>query len=70
MFVDEAHDLHPKTLVGLKRLVELVQNNGGALSVVLVGHPKLRNDLRRRIINRNHLFQRLFIDLRGYELFA
>jgi type II secretory pathway predicted ATPase ExeA len=47
LFVDEAHDLHPKTLVGLKRLVELVQNNGGALSVVLVGHPKLRNDLRR-----------------------
>jgi len=47
LFVDEAHDLHPKTLVGLKRLVELVQNNGGTLSVVLVGHPKLRNDLRR-----------------------
>ena len=22
------------------------------------------------ILNRNHLFQRLFIDLRGYELFA
>ena len=32
---------------GLKRLIELVQNNGGTLSVVLVGHPKLRNDLRR-----------------------
>jgi type II secretory pathway predicted ATPase ExeA len=47
LFVDEAHDLHPKTLVGLKRLVELVQNNGGTLSVILVGHPKLRNDLRR-----------------------
>ena len=47
LFVDEAHDLHPKTLVGLKRLIELVQNNGGTLSVVLVGHPKLRNDLRR-----------------------
>ena len=47
LFVDEAHDLHPKTLVGLKRLVELVQNNGGTRSVVLVGHPKLRNDLRR-----------------------
>ncbi len=47
LFVDEAHDLHHKTLVGLKRLVELVQNSGGTLSVVLVGHPKLRNDLRR-----------------------
>jgi len=47
LFVDEAHDLHHKTLVGLKRLIELVQNSGGTLSVVLVGHPKLRNDLRR-----------------------
>jgi len=47
LFVDEAHDLHHKTLVGLKRLIELVQNSGGILSVVLVGHPKLRNDLRR-----------------------
>ncbi|MEJ2326452.1 MAG: hypothetical protein P8Y25_06350 [Chromatiaceae bacterium] len=47
LFIDEAHDLHHKTLVGLKRLIELVQNSGGTLSVVLVGHPKLRNDLRR-----------------------
>ena len=47
LFCDEAHDLHHDTLVGLKRLVELVQNCGGTLSVVLVGHPKLRNDLRR-----------------------
>lgn len=47
LFVDEAHDLHHKTLVGLKRLIELVQHAGGTLSVVLVGHPKLRNDLRR-----------------------
>jgi type II secretory pathway predicted ATPase ExeA len=47
LFIDEAHDLHHKTLVRLKRLIELVQNRGGTLSVVLVGHPKLRNDLRR-----------------------
>jgi len=47
LFVDEAHDLHPKTLVGLKRLVEVVADGGGSLAVVLVGHPKLRNDLRR-----------------------
>ncbi len=46
LFVDEAHDLHSKTLVGLKRLMEVVAD-GGMLSVVLVGHPKLRNDLRR-----------------------
>ncbi len=47
LFIDEAHDLHSKTLVGLKRLIEVVQDGGGILSVVLVGHPKLKNDLRR-----------------------
>ena len=47
LFVDEAHDLHAKTLIGLKRLMEVVADGGGMLSVVLVGHPKLRNDLRR-----------------------
>ena len=47
LFVDDAHDLHPKTLTALKRLIELVTEGGGQLSVVLVGHPKLRNDLRR-----------------------
>lgn len=34
-------------LIGLKRLMEVVADGGGMLSVVLVGHPKLRNDLRR-----------------------
>jgi type II secretory pathway predicted ATPase ExeA len=47
LFIDEAHDLHSKTLVGLKRLMEVVQDSGGTLSIVLVGHPKLKNDLRR-----------------------
>lgn len=47
LFVDEAHDLHGKTLNGLKRLMEVIDRGGGKLSVVLVGHPKLRNDLRR-----------------------
>ena len=28
-------------------LIELVEDGGGRLSVVLAGHPKLRNDLRR-----------------------
>ena len=32
---------------GLKRLIEMVQDCGGTLSVVLAGHPKLKNDLRR-----------------------
>ncbi len=47
LFCDEAHDLHGNTLTGLKRLMEIVQAGGGILSVVLVGHPKLRNDLNR-----------------------
>ena len=45
LFIDEAHDLHGNTLNGLKRLMELV--DGGALSVVLIGHPRLQNDLKR-----------------------
>ena len=47
LFVDEAHDLHHSTLVQIKRIIELVRDNDGTLSVVLVGHPKLKNDLRR-----------------------
>ena len=47
LFVDEAHDLHHTTLTGLKRLIEVVEDGGGTLSVVLAGHPKLKNDLRR-----------------------
>jgi type II secretory pathway predicted ATPase ExeA len=47
LIVDEAHDLHSKTLTGLKRLREVVMDGGGMLSIVLAGHPKLRNDLRR-----------------------
>ena len=47
LFIDEAHDLHGNTLNGLKRLMELADAGGGTLSVVLVGHPRLQNDLRR-----------------------
>lgn len=47
LFVDEAHDLHYGTLKGLKRLIEVIEDGGGTLSVVLAGHPKLKNDLRR-----------------------
>jgi type II secretory pathway predicted ATPase ExeA len=47
LFVDEAHDLHHSTLVKVKRLIELVRQNGCTLSVVLIGHPKLKNDLHR-----------------------
>lgn len=47
LFIDEAHDLKRDTIVELKRLMELVRGGGGILSVVLAGHPKLNNDLRR-----------------------
>jgi type II secretory pathway predicted ATPase ExeA len=47
LFIDEAHDLHGKTLTGLKRLMELVRHHGNILAIVLAGHPKLKNDLRR-----------------------
>jgi type II secretory pathway predicted ATPase ExeA len=45
LFVDEAHDLHFRTLRGLKRLCEVVADGGAVLSIVLAGHPKLRNAL-------------------------
>jgi type II secretory pathway predicted ATPase ExeA len=47
LFIDEAHDLHGNTLIGLKRLMEIIQVGGGVLSIVLVGHPRLRNELNR-----------------------
>lgn len=47
LIVDEAHDLHSKTLVGLKRLMKVVADGGGTLAIILAGHPKLRDDLRR-----------------------
>lgn len=47
LFVDEAHDLNGHTLIGLKRLMELVEHGDGKLSIVLAGHPKLKNDLQR-----------------------
>lgn len=47
LFVDEAHDLNGHTLTGLKRLMEVIEDGDGRLSVILSGHPKLRNDLRR-----------------------
>lgn len=60
LFVDDAHGLYPQTLVRLKRLVELVRNNGERLSVILAGHPKLKNDLKRptmeEIGGRTHIF--------------
>ncbi len=60
LFIDEAHDLNGNTLTGLKRLMEVIEDDGGKLSIILAGHPKLRNDLRRptmeEIGNRTEIF--------------
>lgn len=47
LFVDDSHDLHPSTLRGLKRLLEKTDRRGVRLTIVLSGHPRLKNDLRR-----------------------
>ena len=60
LFVDDAHGLHNQTLVGLKRLIELVRQGRETLSVVLAGHPKLKNDLRRPILEEIGARARLF----------
>lgn len=61
LFIDEAHDLASQTLISLKRLIELVYSSDCNLTVILAGHPKLGNDLRRPIMEeiggRTQLFQ-------------
>lgn len=61
LFIDEAHDLNHRTLISLKRLIEIVQDVRGTLAVVLVGHPKLANDLQHPILEeigaRAHRFE-------------
>jgi type II secretory pathway predicted ATPase ExeA len=47
LFIDDAHQLPSKTLISLKRLMEIVRRGKGTLSVVVAGPPKLRNDLFR-----------------------
>lgn len=61
LFIDEAHDLSSHTLISLKRLIEVVYSSGSILTVILAGHPKLSNDLRRPTMEeigaRTQLFQ-------------
>ena len=47
LFIDDAHDLHSKSLIGLKRLIEVVRDSG-TLSVLLAGHPDPRGILQGR----------------------
>jgi type II secretory pathway predicted ATPase ExeA len=43
LFIDDAHDVRINTLVELKRLIEAVREEGGTLSAILAGQPKLKN---------------------------
>lgn len=47
LFVDEAHDLPLQTLKDIKRVSEIASDGGATLSILLAGHPKLTNDLKR-----------------------
>ena len=42
LFIDDAHALKEDALTGLKRLMEVIEGDGGCLSVVLAGWPKFR----------------------------
>lgn len=45
LFIDEAHDIHGRTLLRLKRIIEIISSEGCKLSIILAGHPKLGNSL-------------------------
>ena len=47
LFIDDAHDVHGQTLRALKQMIEKTGRRGSRLTLVLAGHPRLRNDLRR-----------------------
>lgn len=71
LFIDEAHDLHGNTLTGLKRLMEMIDAGRGTLSVVLVGHPRLQNDLRRATMEEiGHRTTRLTLEGLGDDTAA
>ena len=71
LFIDEAHDLHGNTLTGLKRLMEMIDAGRGTLSVVLVGHPRLQNDLRRATMEEiGHRTTRLALEGLGDDTAA
>lgn len=50
LFIDEAHDLNHEALRTLKILIETAQREGGMLSILLAGHPKLGNDLNNTVL--------------------
>jgi hypothetical protein len=47
LFIDDGHDLHGQTLWSLKQFIAKTRHRGSRLTVVLAGHPQLKNELRR-----------------------
>lgn len=45
LLIDDAHELNTQTLIGLKRIKELDKDTGGKITFILVGQPKLSNEL-------------------------
>jgi type II secretory pathway predicted ATPase ExeA len=41
LFIDEAHDLHSRTLISLKHLVETLEDVNVVLEVIAVGYPQI-----------------------------
>jgi type II secretory pathway predicted ATPase ExeA len=54
LFIDDGHDLHAQTLRSLKQFIEKTRHRGGRLTLVLAGHPRLKNELRRGRHERGH----------------
>ena len=47
LFIDDGHDLHAQTLRSLKQFIDKTRRRGGRLTLVLAGHPRLKNERRR-----------------------
>lgn len=60
LFIDETHDLHARTLIGLKHLIVMSQEMSSALSVVLVSHPKLTNNLSNPALDAGRAHAKFF----------
>lgn len=47
LFIDNGHQLHWNTLIGLKNLIETLEESGNTLTIILCGQPILANMLRK-----------------------
>ena len=65
MVIDEAHDLSLQTLVELKRLMEICKIGESSLSIVLVGHPRLRHMLKQSDAAQEIGDRAFFHEMRG-----